>query len=207
MLQTIIADVPPPLGETRNFDYCISLNNLTDYADYWIVAQTSFGSGRHVSPYWVVKPESCVVLAGYRPEVKLVAVPKASVVATDLVEVSRNTIDRLDPIDRNGNNLILSETGIALKSSTIAKTKGIPATEKIYKPASVPLWRDGQKIEARYTITTLTPNTFVIQLAGQGRGWFSIQLIVLPLLGLLLLGMILWNRKHQQARKNKHGNE
>jgi hypothetical protein len=110
MFPKYLADLAPPMGETRNFNYCIRLENLTDYSEYLIVAKLSSqvrGEEEKSFPPSpvVLKSGTCssmrsVLMSGvyYRPQITLFAVPKSKVTPNDLFKLESNTLRIVDPI-------------------------------------------------------------------------------------------------------------
>ena len=104
MFPRYLADVAPPMGRTRDFDYCIRLDNLTAYPDYLIVAKISSSQNYSSGPL-VLNPGTCLSMGRsiYRPQITLFAVPKAKVSPDDLfrLEYSRFIFGRI--VDPEGN--------------------------------------------------------------------------------------------------------
>jgi hypothetical protein len=204
MFPFYLADLPPPAGETTNFDYCVSLNNLTKHSDYLVVAQVFYPNrSRDISPYWVMTSETCLPLEGRRPQVNLFAVPKAQITKSDLVQLNPDMQGMKAP---DGRLLRIWYTGTALKSFEIVESKGIPASDTIKRPFSVPFWDGNQTVVDRYTITTLTENSFTIKHAGRDGGLSGVQLLALPLLGIMLLFLVK-NQKRFQRKTPKSSSE
>jgi hypothetical protein len=102
-----LADIPPPTGRTRAFDYCIRLANLTAYPHYLIVAKISSRLTRQddSSDPLVLNPGTCLSMGEVRerPQITLFAVSKAKVSPDDLfnLELTRDTGLRI--VDPEGN--------------------------------------------------------------------------------------------------------
>jgi hypothetical protein len=101
MFPQYLADIAPPTGETRNFEYCIRLDNLTDYPEYLIVAKLSSqidGGNRVPTSPIVLKPGTCLSMGRtYRPQITLFAVPKSKVTPDDLFELEIGTLQIFAP--------------------------------------------------------------------------------------------------------------
>ncbi len=104
MFPRYLADVAPPMGQTRDFDYCIRLANLTAYPHYLIVAKISSSQNYSSGPL-VLNPGTCLSMGRsiYRPQITLFAVPKAKVSPDDLFKLaySRFIFGRI--VDPEGN--------------------------------------------------------------------------------------------------------
>ncbi|MBD2038255.1 hypothetical protein H6F76_25205 [Leptolyngbya sp. FACHB-321] len=107
MFPRYLADVAPPTGRTRAFDYCIRLDNLTAYPHYLIVAKISSrltGQDDSSDPL-VLNPGTCLSMGRVtdRPQITLFAVSKAKVSPDDLFNLELTSFSGLRIVDPEGN--------------------------------------------------------------------------------------------------------
>lgn len=98
------------MGKTSDFDYCIRLDNLTDYPNYLIVAKIS-SSQNYFSDPIVLNPGTCLSMGRsvYRPKIALFAVPKSKVSPDDLFKLELNRFSGLRVVDPEGNLVGISD--------------------------------------------------------------------------------------------------
>lgn len=238
MFPQYLADIAPPMGKTRDFDYCVSLNNLPDYPEYLIVAQISLPGAPALTAPIILEPGTCLSMGRVynRPQITLFALPKSQVSPDELFALESN-MERI--IDARGNFVGVANPanqhtqyfnpkiqaqvqqshreygvregdrilptlypGTVLKFAQLLNIKGIPTSHPIRKPSTAPFWDAGKTVEGHYTITSLTDSTFTIEEIGREVGWN--YLFVLPLLGMILLVMLKWNRKRFKLKAPEH---
>lgn len=257
MFPRYLADIPPPTGQTRDFNYCIRLDNQTDYPNYLIVAKISSRSSQeYFSDPIVLNPGTCLPMGRvlYRPQITLFAVPKSKVSPDDLFKLEFNRFSQLRIVDPEGNSVGIIDkensqyfnpkaqeqaqqrdprygvkvregdrvlpierehSGTVLKSAKVLASNGIPAkvlasngipaSPVIRKPGSAPFWDSGRTIEGHYTISTLTDQTFTIKESRRVTNGMGMDLLVLPLLGVILLVMVKWYHQRSQLNpSNQH---
>jgi hypothetical protein len=175
--QPILADVAPTGDYTSNFDYCIKIINLERYPKYLFLIDTgSANSNLPTSGYWLVKPNQCTSLTGYRPVAKIAALAKNKVQLKDLKQIN---------------------AGKGLKNTQLEKAL-IPANLIIDRPTFLPLTYQGKKIEARVKIESLDRHGLVIKNLDTSPP--SLNWIVFPILGLTIVGWMLGKRQIQPGR-------
>jgi hypothetical protein len=173
----ILADVAPNPGYTKNFNYCFKVTNLNKYPNYLLFAQV--GSARNqvsTEPYILLKSNLCIPVAGYLPLANVSAIAKNKVQRKDLQTTNFGTI---------------------LKNAKTQKSliKGSPT---IYPPNAVPIINEGKKIEASFKIQSIDSKG--IKLTPISDPIPVLNIILFPLIGLVLVGGMIWNRKQQLVR-------
>ena len=178
-----IADVPPPADQTRDFDYCIKIVNLDKYPNYQIFVNV----GSQVEDptkidreYILAKSDRCIPIAGYRPEARIMAIPKDRVKSQDLTVKDGNTF---------------------LQSLQVKKAL-IKANITIQRPYSLPIMQAGSKIEDSVRIDKLDRQSFVISVLDRSpidRAMQSPSWIALPLIGLGIFGWLIFSKRQNKS--------
>ncbi len=173
----ILADVAPNPGYTQNFNYCFKITNLNKYPNHVLFAQV--GSERmqvSTEPYLLVKSGQCIPLKGYRP-------------LANITSIAKNKVQRKDLQNTN--------VGTILKNAKIQKSliKGSPI---IYPPHAVPIINEGKRIEGNFKIQSIDSKG--IKLTPISDPIPVLNLILFPLIGLAIIGGMIWSRKRQLVR-------
>lgn len=168
----ILADVAPDAGYTKNFDYCLKINNLKKYPNHLFFVQVRSPTQLQSSnPYVLVKTDKCISINGYMPVATITAIPKHKVKSNDLQTTSSGTI---------------------LKNTKLQKSS-IAATSQISPPRAVPVINEGKQLEAVYKIQSIDRGG--LHLAPVKEATPILNLILFPLMGITLLGWFIWRRK------------
>jgi hypothetical protein len=167
---TILADLPPSPGYTRDFSYCVKITNQEKYPDYWLFLQiSSVNPNAPPSPYILIQPGECVPVYGYRPIATISAIAKNKVQPKDLENSSQVTI--LENI--NLQNALIKGT------PTIQPPSELPA---IY-----------QKVEDNFQVKSLNLDGLQLSLVKQDRQ-LALNWLVFPVIGIAILGWIIISR-------------
>jgi hypothetical protein len=178
----VLADVPPPADQTKNFDYCIKIVNLDKHPNYRIfvnVGSQNEDPKKIDREYILAKSDRCIPMAGYRPQARIAAIPKDRVKAQDMLVKDGNTF---------------------LKSLQIKKAL-IKANITIQKPYSLPIAQAGSKIEDSVRIDKLNRQSLVVSVLDRSpidRALQSPSWIALPLLGLGIFGWLILRKQHKK---------
>lgn len=173
---TILADMPPSVGYTRDFSYCLKITNLEKYPDYLLFVQIgSIRPDPPIPPYVVIKTGECVPVSGYRPVARVAAISK----------------DKVQP-----NDLANSSLGTILQNTNLQKAliKGTPTIEP---PLQLPFIYQGTQIKDSFQIHSIGSNG--LQLSLVNRSPQMLNWIVFPLIGATILGWMIWRRKKQMG--------
>jgi hypothetical protein len=168
----ILADVAPNAGYTKNFDYCLKINNLKKYPNHLFFSQVrSRNQLQSSDPYLLIKTDKCISINGYIPVATITAIPKNKVKSNDLQTTSAGTI---------------------LKNTKLQKSL-IKATSEIEPPRSLPIINEGKQIEAIYKIQSIDRGG--LHLVPVKEATPILNLLLFPLMGITLLGWFIWRRK------------
>jgi hypothetical protein len=173
----ILADVAPNPGYTQNFNYCFKITNLNKYPNHVLFAQV--GSERmqvSTEPYLLVKSGQCIPLKGYRPLANITSIAKNKVQSKDLQSTNVGTI---------------------LKNAKIQKSL-IKGSLTIYPPNAVPIINEGKRIEGSFKIQSIDSKG--LKLTPIDDPIPVLNLILFPLIGLVIIGGMIWSRKRQLVR-------
>jgi hypothetical protein len=171
----IIADVAPDAGYTRNFSYCIKINNLKQYPNYLLFAQTrSENSSIPPGAYIQIKSDRCIPIEGYRVIASITAIEKNKVQTKDL----KNT-----------------DLGTVLQNTQLQKVL-IKGTPNINQPHSVPIINENKQIEAIYQIQSIDRSALKLISVSSSSSQI-LNTILFPAIGIAILGWIMWKRQQR----------
>jgi hypothetical protein len=171
----ILADALPSIGSTRNFKYCIKINNLAKYPNHLLFAQiASQNANIAASPYILITTDRCLDMNGYRPIANIVAIPKNKVTNKDL---------KVTKTETTLNNPKLQKSPIKIK-------------EPIYAPSSMPIINEGKNIQGIYEIKSIGKAELQLM---QVDDLAITNIIIFPLIGATILGWILWKRRQNKV--------
>ncbi len=171
----LLADVPPPDGFTRNFNYCIKINNLAKYPNHLLFAQIASQNGNiAASPYILIKADRCLDLKGYRPIANIVAIPKNKVKSKDL-------------------KVAKTETTLGNPKLQISLIK---LKEPIARPHSLSIINEGKNIQGIYAIKSIDKAGLQLTPVNESA---MMNIILFPLLGATILGWLVWKRRHKNV--------
>ena len=179
-LTSLLADVPPPTGFTRNFDYCFKVVNLDRYPDHFFFARLGSQNPNNPIFYRLIKPNTCIPASAYRPIVIITAIQKNQIQPNDLENLNE------DPSQ---------PTFIVLKDTAL-QAKLIKGEPKIQPPRDIPILYENGKMEDVIQIQTLTADSLQITVT---RSTHTLNWIIFPILGVILLGYLLWKRRRRSA--------
>jgi hypothetical protein len=168
----LLADVAPPAGATRNFQYCVKIVNLNKYPNYLLFARVSSPTDSP-SPYIQIQANRCQPVEGYRPSLTIQAIAKNRVKSSDL--------------QKTGN-------GIALKNPQLQKAL-IVGTPTIGRPEAMPMINEGKKVEASFEIQSISPQGLTLIRVPAAKP--ALNLLLFPAIGMAILGWILWKRQQK----------
>jgi hypothetical protein len=168
----ILADVAPNAGYTRNFEYCIKINNLTKYPNYLLFAQIRSPTSKP-GAYIQIQADRCLPINGYRPVANVVAIAKTKIKTSDLTKTN---------------------AGIFLKNPKLQKSL-ITGTPSIIRPTSLPIINNGQTIEASYEIQSLDNQN--LKLIRVTESTPILNILLFPTIGITILGWLVWKRQHK----------
>jgi hypothetical protein len=183
----VIADVPPPPDQTRDFDYCIKFVNLDKYPNYRIFVNigSQIEDPKKIDREYIsAKSDRCIPIAGYRPEARIAAIPKNLVKSQDLTV-------------KDGNTFLQS---LKIKKALITANITIP------RPDSLPIIQAGSKIEDSVRIDRLDPQGLVISVLDRtptDRALQSPLLIALPLIGTIVFGWLIFSKRSKKSSEYK----
>jgi hypothetical protein len=172
----ILADVAPDRGYTKNFNYCFKITNLDKYPKHLFFTQ--IGSARDrvsTEPYILVKAGQCIPIKGYMPLANITAIAKNKVQRKDLQTTSSGTV---------------------LKNPKLQKSL-VPGTPTIYPPNALPIINEGKTIEASFKIQSIDSKG--VKLAPIKDPISMLNIILFPLVGMAIIGGIVWNRQRKQV--------
>jgi hypothetical protein len=168
----ILADVAPNPGYTKNFNYCFKITNLDKYPKHLLFAQVrSVTEGVSSTPYILVKAGQCIPIQGYRPSANITAIAKNKVQRKDLQTTSAGTI---------------------LKNTKLQKFL-VQGTPTIGRPYALPIINEGKTIEAGFKIQSIDSKG--LKLAPVENPVSMLNIILFPLVGIAIIGGIIWNRQ------------
>jgi hypothetical protein len=168
----LLADLPLPTGTTQDFQYCVKIINLNKYPNYLLFAQIN-SSTASPSAYVQIQAGRCLLVEGYRSSLNIKAIAKNRVKISDLKK---------------------TPAGIVLKNPQIQKSL-IIGTPKIGRPMTMPMINEGKKIEAKFEIQSIDPQG--LQLIRVPEATPVLNLLLLPAIGMAILGGIVRHRHHK----------
>ncbi len=180
MFNPLLADVAPPIGFTTQFSYCFKVVNLDRYPDHLFFAR--LGSQNPTLPvfYRLISPNTCINPAGYRPIVTITAIPK----------------NQIQPKDLEQPNPALNYRDFTILQNKALQAKLLKDETQIKPPRSIPMLYENGKLEDVIEIQTLTADSLQITVT---RSTHTLNWIIFPILGVILLGYLLWKRRRQPA--------
>jgi hypothetical protein len=178
MKSNLLADAGPLIGLTRNFQYCFKITNLDRYPDHLFFAELGSQNDRLTVVYRLIRPNTCIPAFSYRPLTIITAIPKNQIKPDDLENFSS------DPNDLSF-MVLLDKT---LQSKLL---KGQP---KIQPPYNLPMIYESANMEDSIEIKTLTSDNLQINVT---RSIHTLNWIIFPILGTLLLGYLFWKRRRK----------
>ncbi len=170
--------MPPPPGLTTKFDYCFKVVNLDRYPDHLFFARLGSQNPNLDVFYRLIEPNTCIDPAGYRPIITITAIPKNQIQPKDLKQ----------PTPESEYPAFTTLQNKALQAKLI---KGEP---QIKPPLMVPILDENGKMEDVIEIQTLTPDRLQLTVT---RSTHTLNWIIFPILGVILLGYLLWKRRRQ----------
>jgi hypothetical protein len=176
MQSHLLADVGPSIGITGKFSYCFKVTNLDRYPDYLFFAALGSQNEMLTVQYLLISPNTCMAASGYRPITTITAIPKTQIKPEDL--------DTLNPA---------APEFISLVNETL-KSKLLKGEPKITPPLYLPMIYEGADMEDSIEIKTLTPDNLQITVT---RSIHTLNWIIFPILGTLLLGYLFWKRRRK----------
>jgi hypothetical protein len=177
MFNALLADLPPPPGLTKNFNYCFKVVNLDRYPDHLFFARLGSENDSLTVLYQLIEPNVCMQASGYRPITTITAIPKTQIQPNDL-----------EPLNDNSAFIILQNKAL--------QTKLIKGEPQIKPPLMIPLLYENGKMEDVIQIQTLTPDSLQITVT---RSTHTLNWIIFPILGVILLGYLVWKRRRQPS--------
>ncbi|MEB3295702.1 MAG: hypothetical protein VKJ24_21335 [Synechococcales bacterium] len=175
--------------------------NRSQYPNHlFFVKIGSQNQNLETTPYWLINSDRCIPLGnGYRPVATIAALPKASVKPADLrlFQPQQNYPElrnRNWQIDRQGTALVNAK----LEKQLIISQPSIP------KPFSTVILQEGKLLEERFQITLL--NSKQLQLKSLGAPSAPPYGLILPVLGLGILGAVFWQRRKPHPPSNSQSN-
>ncbi|HEY9647848.1 MAG TPA: hypothetical protein V6C88_15840 [Chroococcidiopsis sp.] len=118
-------------------------------------------------------------MKGYRPVVTFFAVPKERLKPSDIT------------VDQEGRT-VLAAPPLTLPSGWI---EGTPT---VVRPDALPMFYSGRHVQDNYKIQTLSPESF--ELLFVERSPQVLNLLIVPLLGLLIIGGLIWWKRTRSQR-------
>jgi hypothetical protein len=172
----ILADVAPNPGYTKNFNYCFKITNLNKYPNHLLFAQVGSARDRvSTEPYILLKAGQCIPIKGYMPIANITAIAKNKVQRKDLQTTSSGTI---------------------LKNTKLQKSL-VKGTPTIYPPNILPIINEGKTIEAKFKIQSIDSKG--LKLAPIQDPISMLNIILFPILGMAIIGGIVWNRQRNRV--------
>jgi hypothetical protein len=180
MLNTLLADVAPPIGLTTKFSYCFKVVNLDRYPDHLFFARLGSQNKNLPVLYRLIEPNTCIDPAGYRPIVTITAIPK----------------NQIQPKDLEQPNPDVNYRDFTILQNKALQAKLLKDETQIQPPRSIPILHENGKMEDVIEIQTLTPDSLQITVT---RSIHTLNWIIFPILGVILLGYLVWKRRRQPA--------
>ncbi len=118
-------------------------------------------------------------MRGYRPVVTFFAIPKESLKPSDIiVDLEGRTVLAAPPLTPPSN--------------------WIEGTPTVTRPYALPMFYSGRHVQDNYTIQTLSSESF--ELSFVERSPQILNLLIVPLLGLLIIGWLIWRKRTRSQR-------
>ncbi|OKH33479.1 hypothetical protein NIES2119_23160 [[Phormidium ambiguum] IAM M-71] len=180
---SILADIAPDIGYTRDFSYCLKITNLEKYPNYLLFVKIgSENPGIPTKPYKLIQAGDCVSLIGYRPIATIAAISKDRVQANDLEN---------------------SEAGTILKNTNL-QTALIQGKPIIEHPTVLPMTYTASVVEDSFQIQSIDPNGLQLSLVARSSPVLPkliLNWIIFPLVGVGILVWFIRRRKKQKGDK------